>query len=224
MSDQKQEKKVSLGLGVTKETKSSNAIPFLAPTKLENPSPQFPTGYKFPIASLVNVVANPAYETKNGERAVVMLIFRDKEGRQHNHIEWEQDVTDAKFSDKVSAMNIRLRHFFAETIGDDKFPEDGIGVGAETFADYFNDVQTKFNEHKQDYNKPIYYKMTYYNGNLNFPYSPNFIERVKEGKPCSLVVNPKYDKISNDSPSIDSVMGGMSGSGAGDLPNFDGYN
>ena len=39
----------------------------------------------------------------------------------------------------------------------------------------------------------VWLKFTYFNNDLGFPYSPNFIELVREGKETNLVIDLKYE-------------------------------
>lgn len=225
---------VITGFGITSETKSSNFTPLKVATKLTTPNPIFPYGWEFPIARLVNVVDNPAHDTKNGKKAVLQFIFRDKDGSQHNHIEWEQDPTDNKFKEKMNGLNIRIKHIYTEVFGN--FPKEGIGVGASNFAEYFKAISNAFNSVVDGDGKKVYatrnyfYKLIYFNGNLGFPLSPNFICRVENNKACNLNINLKYDEIESKESNRGHLGGSLGSFGAGmdapsDLPSFEeGFN
>ena len=209
-----------LGLGVTEETKAYNNVPIPAVTKLPQVSPMYPTGYKFPIARLVNVTSDPALETKNGIMSVLQCIFRDKEGRQYSHTEWEVDVTDTNFKKKVDGLNSRVKHLFVETFGAEALPKEGIGTKAKTFAEYFNIVAQEFNKRKEIYTKNSFFlKLVYFKDRLGFPLGPNFIQKVRNDKPVcdQLSINAKWDHLEAQKSDNLSDMPGMST----DAPDFD---
>ena len=223
MENQKKSK-----FGVTKETKAVNSAPLLVATKLETPDPQYPSGYKFPIAYLVNVVFNPALEKKDGGTVIVLqFIFKDTDNRQYTHVEWEVEDTDAKFDEKLEGMNSRIKHIYTAIFS--SFPEEGIGATAQNFAEFFEEVAKVFNSQvtgeagdlKKVYaSVPLYYKLVYYKTRLGFPLSPNFLEKVVTGRPCKLLaINPTYDKLE---PQGARKGGGIPGLGtvgtSGELP------
>lgn len=233
MSEEKLDKNVDklqesngLNFGITVETKSSNFTPLKTATKLTAPDPKFPYGWQFPIATLVNVIAIPNYSTKNGDKAVLQFVFRDKDGSQHIHFEWEQDPSDAKIKEKMEGLNVRIKHLYTAAFG--TFPEEGIGRGATSFADFFAKVAEAFNSVKDSEGRKVYatknyyYKLTYFNGNLGFPLSPNFIEPVHASKACSLNINLKYDTLdSKTTKSVNPMLGGIGGDIPSDLPSFE---
>lgn len=215
--------------GITSETKSSNSSPLLVATKVEG-SAQYPSGYKFPIAKLVNIIANPAFETKNGNTAILQFVFADNEHRQHIHTEWQLDANDVKFTDKLRGMNERIAHIY--TVLFSKMPVNGIGTDAVDFPDFFAKVKTAFDSMKITKGEEkvtayptmeLYYKLTIFNNRPNFPLSPNFLERVIPGKPCTtLTINLAYDKLEGESSKASSNIPGMGSAPSGDdLPAFD---
>ncbi len=226
----------TINFGITKETRSEGNILFSAPKKLEKENIQFPTGYKFPVGRLVNVVANPTFETKDGNKSVLQFIFTGKDGEQHIHTEWEQDPTDDKFQNNLDAMNSRIKHILEQVRL--SFPETGLGVKATSFseffkevADYFNGITIKENEESKPtkvYSKVrVYLKLTYYKTNMNFPRFPNFIQTAedKEGKalPCRLDIDIKYDQLEpskSGGNAFENIGGGNSGGDLNDLPSF----
>lgn len=217
-----------MSFGITKDTKSKNATPLKVATKLETATKQFPYGYEFPVASLVNVISNSEFDTKNGKTAVLQFIFRDSQGSQHTHIEFKIDETDAKFQSKMEGMNVRIKHIFTAVFG--SFPEEGLGTGATSFEQFFQKVSEAFNsktteDGKKVYaNHPLYYKLTYYKANLNFPLSPNFLERYHKDRACGLSINTRYDNLEPKTASAGSMFGGLPGIGGeapSDLPNFE---
>ncbi len=216
--------------GITKETKDSNKAPLLVATKVEN-NAMFPSGWKFPVSRLVSIVSNHAYKTKNGDKAVLQFIFKDSEGRQHVHIEWEQDPNDAKFDKKYEGLNVRIKHIYTAIFT--TFPEGGIGKGATSFADYFDKIREDFyavtTEAKEGEERKLIFptvglftKVTYFNGNLGFPLSPNFLEKAVQGQACKLLtINLKHDKLEAESVSKPAGIPGMPSTPSADaLPDF----
>lgn len=222
--------------GITKDTKANNVSPIRVAKKVEN-DPRFPSGWEFPIARLVNVIANPEFEKKDGSKvAIIDFVFKDVDGRQYIHREWELETTDAKFSDKLEYMQIRIKHIFVTIFS--KFPDNGIGGGAGNFKEFFNIVAQTFNSitttegEGEDAKKvkvypkvSLYLKLTYYKKNLGFPLSPDFLEKVVKNQPCKiLTINPVYDKLepqmgANNIPGA--MGGGMTMEGSDELPTFD---
>lgn len=230
--------------GITQETKSTNNVPLLTPTKLNDADAatiaEFPSGWKFPTARLVNVVSNPEFEKKDGSKAPILsFTFADNDRRQYTHIEWEVDSSDAKAKEKVDWMNSRIKHIYEAVFGN--FPEKGIGTNATNWTEFFNAVAAAFNgvttrgknaagEEKtiKVYTQiPLYYKLTYYKGNLRFPLAPNFVERNEPNKPCKiLTVDQRYDQVENDAKPKGGGIPGIGGAttgggGTDDLPSFD---
>jgi hypothetical protein len=214
-----------LGLGITKETKAENNVSMLPPTKLEHPTPTFPTKIKFPVARLVNIVAKKDFETKNGNTDVLQFVFRDSEGRQFIHTEWKQDPTDEKYAKKVEGINSRIKHIYMQVFG--TFPEQGIATNPTSFLDFFEKVAKAFKGESGIPKTDMWIKLIYYKGNLSFPLTPNFLQRIEKDKPCKLEVTlaGKYkESISQeDDTSIPNIPG--AGSAGGDMPSFEGeYN
>lgn len=225
-----------INFGITQETRSEGTKLFNPPIKLDAPTDQFPNKYKFPVATLVNVVANPKYETKNGEQEVVQFVFRGSKGEIYTHTEWSIDPTDAKFVDKLSSMNSRIKHILEQTKL--KLPEKGIGVGAKNFEEFFQQVADTFNNQvdiegegeaakriKRYFKQKMYAKLTYYKKNLQFPLFPDFLQAAtnSEGKPvpCNLTINPSYDALEPEEGSSNTFNNVGGGGNLGDLPDFD---
>lgn len=218
--------------GITAETKTSNNAPLLVATKVENDN-RFPSGWKFPIAYLVNVISNNEYEKKDGSKApILQFIFVDKDKRQHMHTEWEVEQSDSKFETKKEGLDVRIAHIYSSIFG--KVPVEGIGTDATSWADYFDKVAHAFNSRvtgeegaKKKYISTValYYKLTYYKQRANFPLSPNFLEKVVKEKPCKLLtINTTYDNLVPSGGGKSAGIPGMGGSAAGapdDLPSFD---
>lgn len=216
--------------GITSETKASNNAPLLVATEVKG-NPQFPSGWRFPIARLVNIVSTPEFEKKDGAKvAVLQFIFKDKDGRQHNHTEWEVDDGDTKFKEKKDGLDVRIKHIYTTIFG--QFPEKGIGTEATSWGEFFSLTEQAFNnitigegdEKKKVYPTiPLYYKLTYYKARMNFPLSPNFLERFVKDKPCkTLTINTTYDKLQPTVSGGGRGIPGVSGGGTiDDLPSFD---
>jgi len=219
--------------GITKDTRSDGTILFNPPIKLDITNKQFPNKYKFPIGRLVNVVDDPKFTTKNGEQAVIQFVFKGTKGETYTHTEWSQDPTDAKFTEKLEGLNSRIKHILEQT--GLSLPEEGIGVGATSFEEYFKSIAKTFNTQvvtledklvKKYYTKKVYLKLTYYKTNLQFPLYPNFIQLAVDsnGNPvvCNLSINPTYDKLEPSSSSSDTFSNvGGAGGDLSDLPDFD---
>lgn len=209
------------GFGITTETKSENNVRMLPPQKLEKPSATFPSGYSFPIASLVNIVATKDKKTKTGVTDTLQFVFKDSEGRQYVHTEWKIDDTDAKWDKKMEGLNSRIKHLFVTLTG--TFPEGGIGTDAKGFYDFFTKVKKTFDDTGIEFSKiPLYLKLTYYNDNLGFPLGPNFVQKVLPNKPCLLEIQHGYDEITpsdEGGSNIPGIPGGTAG-GAVDVPTF----
>ena len=205
------------GFGITAETKESNAIKVLPPISIE-PNRVFPHGYKFPIVNLVNVIAKDKFETKNGETQVVQFVFKDKEGRQYVRTEWAQDPTEEKYKDKMIALNSRVKHMYVQLYP--SFPKDGIGVDAKGFFEYFEAIEKAFKDNAETSKVPLFIKLIYFNGNLDFPYSPNFLQKAGKDVICKLEVNLRYDTIKQTESAAGGIPG-LPGAGAGDDINFD---
>ena len=225
-----QENKQSKGMfGITTETKDTNNAPLLVATRVEN-NPQFPSGWKFPIAYLVNIVSNNEYEKKDGAKvAILQFIFRDKDNRQHIHTEWEIDGGDTKFKEKKDGLDSRIKHIYTSIFV--QFPKEGFGTEATTWGEFFDAVKKAFDkttgegDDKKLYYPTValFYKLTYYKARMNFPLSPNFLERVVKDKAMKLLtINTVWDKLV---PTTGGGGGGIPGIGSGnasdDLPTFE---
>lgn len=229
MNTQENAPQMNMGFGITTETRSDSFVPILTAKKVTD-NQRFPNGWEFPVAKLVNVTFDPAKETKNGNRVIMSFIFKDSEGRQYTHIEWEQDPSDEKYKNKMDGLNSRVKHIYVQTVGD--FPQAGIGVGATSFADYFKRIVEDFNAKvnaegkKVYYTNPCYIKLTYYKKNLGFPLSPNFLEKFSKEKACTTLTIKPSEKT--EAPSgggqagggIPGIGGGAAAPNASDLPDF----
>lgn len=223
---------------ITTETKDKNNSPLLVATEVTG-NPQFPNGWKFPITKLVNVICTPEFEKKDKSKVPILsFIFRDSDGRQYTHIEWEVERGDEKFTTKLEGLQVRVKHIYTSIFG--TFPQNGIGASAANFTDFFREVADAFNavtktegegetakQIKVYARVPVYTKVVYYKKNLGFPLSPNFLERVVDGQPCkTLTINTSYDELK---PSGGGKSGGgipgMGDIAGDDLPAFEsGYN
>lgn len=211
--------------GITTETKAENNLRMNPPMPLKEPTAQFPNKWKFPIAKLVNVKAVSDFETKNGNTEVLQFTFKGKDNSIHTHTEWLIEDDDEKYEKRVEGMNSRIKHIYTQIFN--TFPEKGIGTEATNWKEYFAAITDAFNSIKKDDKVvyptvPLYLKLTYYKSNLNFPLSPNFVQRVEKDKPCKLEVNLQYDTVEQSKPStpngIPNIPGGQGGN---DVPSFD---
>lgn len=222
-----------LNFGITKETRVNSATPILVAKKVEN-NPTFPNGWEFPIAKLVNVVAKENYEKRDGSLTdTLQFVFVDKDNRQHIHTEYKLEEDDDKITEKLEGMSGRIGHIYASIFG--SVPESGLGTGAESFFDFFKKVEEAFNSQvitvgegeearqvKKYTSILVYIKLTYYKTRLGFPLSPNFLEKVINGKPClTLKINPS-DSIEPKKVNKPSGIPGMGDAPSGDaIPTFD---
>lgn len=179
--------------GVSTETKSKNLTPF-------QPTEEHP----ITLGTLVNVKTD-VRKIKKTEEEVTVLVFEFKDVekvRTHFHTEWRVDEGDKDEQVKMDGMNARIKHIYEEY---QAFPTEGIGMNAESFDQFFEQVAEAFNTNGKD-GTPIYkdirvwIKVTYNlksasKAQLGFPLSPNFIERYKEGKKPTLYVNKKYETL-----------------------------
>lgn len=181
--------------GITEETKSKNLVPFKV-TK------------SHPInAGVMTKVAFEDIEKKDTSitHALVFYFEDETKERSHREVEWILDEDDAKFANKLEAFQSRIKHIYEEFA---PFPKEGIGTDAENMVDFYKAIEKAFNTNGKEgqpiyKSVPIWIKLTWYKGNLKFPYSPNFIEKMRFGadkvrKETNLVINPKYDVMDND--------------------------
>lgn len=223
-------------LGVSKDTVGGSTVPLPAPYELEKPTEQFPTGYHFPVAKLAAVVYTAKKEMKQAgstvEKPILSFIFKDDKERQYTHIEFPIEDDDAKFESKLEWMQQRVKHIWDETIGESLFPEEGLGLNAETFEELYEDMAKQFNAKKTGegeaaqvvYSKtPVYVKLTYNKDRVQFPLFPNFIQRaVVGGKPVpvtNLTITPSRDKIKPAAASSTAAYGGGAESSFGGAAN-----
>lgn len=201
--------------GISVETSSSNAVSMSGGINK---------------AVLVSVKAEEIGKTNKYK--VLNFKFKDLEGiKSFSHTEFiptgkaTTKQTEAEnYATKKGGFNSRIKHIF-ETYA--KFPEQGLGFGATNWDDFFNKIAEAFNtgnagkpvfqQIKEDktFNIPVWIKNTYSSSNnLQFPMSPNFIERITPDsldKAKTLVIDVRYDKITQivQAPSNGGgVMGG----------------
>lgn len=177
--------------GVTNETKSKNATPF---------SPKFTKGF------LMDVKHEEI--GKDTKYKVLSFFFQDIEGiKTFKHIEWTIEKDAENLEKKMNGMNVRIKHIYESF---SKFPESGIGSKSKNFDEFFEAVAKAFNEGrdgKRIYTMesgdkqvpvPIWIKTTYSNrGEISFPLSPNFVEKVttlNQAEPKTLTWDKRYDK------------------------------
>lgn len=143
---------------------------------------------------------------KDTKFTVLSFNFSDAEGiKSFKHSEFIVDSTDEKFEKKLNGFNSRVKHIFETYI---PFPKSGIGFGATSFEDYFTKIAESFNtgneglpifKTKEGASILVWIKLAFYNtkGNIGFPLSPNFIEKVKadnQTEAKTLNIDPRYDK------------------------------
>lgn len=221
--------------GISKETQGSSIVPIPAPVKLganatEIQLAQYKTGYIFPIATLVNVVFDPEKPMKESgvevTKPVLIFIFKDSKNKQFTHVEFPVEETDQKYDSKREWFEQRVKHIWDETIGANKFPDEGIGsdlTEESTFGDYFKAIADAFNkvvvgegdkQHKLYALNPVYIKLTYNGDRLQFPLFPNFLQKAKEGDKIlpveSILINPTRDVIEIKAKSVGSAASGLS--------------
>lgn len=184
--------------GITEETKSKNLVPFNVTSK-----------HPINVCTLTKVAYEEVKKKDESITYALMFYFEDlTKERNHKEVEWLLDETDAKFTGKLEAFQSRVKHIYEEFA---PFPKDGIGKDAETLDVFYKAIEKAFNSNGKE-GQPIfkdvqvYLKLTWYKGNLKFPYSPNFIEKIRknekgEAKATNLVINPKYDVMDNDATS-----------------------
>lgn len=208
MSDT-QEVNNEMSFGVSADLKSKNLTPF-------NPG----------ISKAVLVEVKKEEVGKDSEKYLVLsFTFKDLEGnRTYKHSEFVVKSTETDRDKKVNGLNVRLKHIY-ETFA--PFPQEGLGVGAASWDDFFDKVATSFNTGNSG--KPIFYREVEdkkvpihifikiaYQGKkekLGFPLSPNFIERVVDANqqaPKTIVIDKKYDKLeqSGNASTNTPIMGG----------------
>ena len=205
--------------GVTNETKSNNATPF---------SPRFTKGY----------LTKVEFEEigKDEKYNILAFYFADAENiKTFKHIEWIVKPDAENFDKKMNGMNVRIKHIY-ECF--QKFPESGIGISAKTFEEFFVMVVKAFNEGrdgKRIYTSEsaekqipilIWIKTGYNNrGEINFPLSPNFVERIgslNQSEPKTLTWDKRYDRDEQPNKKGTSTENpGIMGGGASQTANTD---
>ena len=190
--------------GITADLKSTNTAAFKA-------------GIQKGFLTSVKCEQRQNKKDETAPFTVLVFSFVDLEGaRKYDHVEWVVNGEDAKAKDKVKASNVRIKHIFESYL---TFPTNGIGVTAKSWEEYFNAIVKAFETMGKDGKPifkteegkfiPIWLKFTYFNNKLGFPYSPNFIEKIKEGKETTLAIDKRYDII--EQTDAKSPMGGHPG-------------
>lgn len=158
-------------------------------------------------AHLVSVKAEEI--GKNTKYFTLAFSFLDIEGnKSFNHVEFipvgkanDKQTEQENYESKRAGFNSRIKHIW-EAFG------TWVGIqGAKSWQDLFEKIASEFNNAnegtpifmKNGKHLPVWIKTTYNNKNsLQFPLSPNFIEKgTEENKiaPKTLAINAKYDKI-----------------------------
>lgn len=178
--------------GISTETKSKNATPFDG---------------GFGKALLKDVKKEEI--GKDTKYTVLTFSFIDLEGiKSYKHSEFIPQQTDENYEKKFNGLNSRIKHLFEAYA---PFPTTGIGMGAVSWDDFFDKVALAFNTGNNG--QPIYkkvegekaaliavwLKLIYQkSGNLSFPLSPNFIEKIEASNqttPKTLSIDKRYDNI-----------------------------
>lgn len=197
--------------GVTEDVKSSNNVNYEK------------GGFK--KAFLTNIKFE---EVGKDEKKYLTLAFYfvDIEGiKSFKHSEFAIAEDDTDFQKKLNGMNSRIKHIWEQFA-----TFTPIGVGATSFQDFFEKVALAFSTNGAN-NTPIFkdekgksilvwIKLGYYGkkGDIRFPLSPNFIERVKENnqtEPKSLTIDNRYDTIEQPQIKKEGTVMGTSGINTG---------
>ena len=130
-------------LGIKKDLQAKAGIPIPAPKRLDKHTAQFPNGWEFPVANLVNVVFEGEKSiSRNGvEEKVPALtfVYKAKDGKQFTQVEFPIDMDDEKFDNKHNALTQRIKHIFEEVLGESKFEE----IEADTYAESWDAARKK---------------------------------------------------------------------------------
>lgn len=227
-------------LGISKEQVGGSTVSIPAPIKLKEHNPQYPTGYVFPRAKLSSVYFDGEKKMKDSTglettKPVLVFIFKDSKNRQITHIEFPIEEDDIKFESKLDWMNQRVRHIWDETIGANRFPENGIGEEAETFDVLFKELADAFNKEVAEVEgktvkvytlNSVYVKVVYNRDRLNFPLFPNFLQKAEAaGKPiaCDMLTITGRDSIEPIAKPPAYNPGGDEGASFGGDPSAAGY-
>lgn len=215
MSDNNEE--LMGGFGISEDLSASNKIPFKSGIH---------------VGFLTSVKGHRKTSKKGEEYDVLEFNFVDIKGEaSFEKLEFAIKQGDAKFADKQKAMNIRIKHIYEAY---KPFPTGGLGNGAKSWLEFFEIVAKGFNENgegntpifkKDGKYIPVHLKFTYYNNQIGFPYSPNFIETVKEGRETLLRIDLQYDQMEQVQPkakanSIGAVPGVFGGTSNNDFEEF----
>lgn len=196
------------GFGIDQNTKSTNSV-------------NYDKGGCDKKAALTGVKMEEV--GKDIKYTVLSFTFLDHEGiKTFKHSEFLLDSTDPDYNKKLMGMNSRIKHIYEAY----KPLTVGIGVGAASFKEYLEKIAEAFNTgnegglpiYKTDKGQSIltWLKLAYYSkkGNIGFPLSPNFIERITQANqagPKTLTINKQYDNV--DQPEKRQAAGNTYGGG-----------
>lgn len=183
-----------MGFGIKQDLEASNKIPFKAGLQK---------------GLLMGVKAYNKTSKKAGAKSydVLEFAFSDLKGEaSYDKLEFEvdreKDINTKNIrGGKELAMNVRIKHIYEAY---QPTPVEGLGFGATSWLNYFERIAKAFNTNGKDGSPifknesgfiPVHLKFTYFNNQLGLPYSPNFIEKVKEGKETNLVIDLNFDVI-----------------------------
>ena len=204
----------------------TSLAPFSPPIQVEN-------RWNFPKGFLTKVEVREV-EFKKGPKAgskekVLAYVFTDTEAGkgepqlQSTLTEFPIEENDPKFDMKMEAMKKRAIHIFEvhAPLGDTP-----LVANAKSFEDFFEQIANAYNTRGKD-GKPIYghiplfLKLTYYNGNLNFPMFPNFVENANgKNYPKTLVIT-KNDKVTTTGKGTPSANASDAFGGGGNVSSPD---
>lgn len=178
--------------GVTVDTKSKNSTPFNGGI----------------TKGILTEVKKELVGKSDTKYLVLTFVFKDVEGnRTYRHSEFAV-IGGENIDKRKNGLNVRLKHIYEAF---SPFPTAGIGIGATSWEDFFDKTALAFNTGNAG--KPIFFreeaekkipivaflKLVYdKKDNLQFPLSPNFIERVtadNTASPKTLIIDKKYDRI-----------------------------
>ena len=215
---------VDAGFGISEDLQSGNAIPFKSGIQ----------------KGLLIGVKGYNKLSKKGDKNYDVLEFKFVSldnvatySKVEFAVEREKDVKNGVKGGKEKAVNVRIKHIYEAYKDFAPFPKDGLGHGATSWLNYFERIATAFNTGGKDSTPifktegkyiPIWLKFTYFNNDLGLPYSPNFIEVIKEGKDTNLVIDIKFDQVNQTEvkkpAGMDTNLGGTSFASNDDFNEF----
>lgn len=192
------------------------------------------------MAILKSVSAHPNYtkKVKNGddqivERAVIDFTFTSLDKERETTFRFFDPTIDKnlkpvspqKAQQTYDFIISRYKNIYAAYLG--KFPDKVMFAGCKSVYDAFAAMSNSLSPNGtpvfmiEGKPIPVWLKVTFYGSNRQLPIT-QFIERVREGKPTRLEINPTYDIIEPTAPkeNVNSVPGMMEPD-MGDYPDPD---